>query len=177
MAREFAGKVTFERHAFLLVPNEGEREVYDDYIISHRVAAARAAPELGFAIPTRGQPYPRSSVPQQLVALLAQDRFPEKIDALEDELFRSVFVRLEDVASREALERCVEAAGLPRELVAEALADPELKTRAIADHVAAGEFGISGIPALVVPGWGPIVGAVPIDVYRRAIGRAVKAAG
>src|SRR4051812_8720282 len=156
MAREFAGKVRFERHAFLLLPGDGERAVYDDYIISHRIAAARAAPELGFAIPTRGQPYPRSSLPPQLVALLAQDRFPDKIDALEDELFRSVFARLEDVAARDVLEGCVEAAGLERGIVAEALGSPELKTRAIADHVAASESGISGIPALVVPGWGPI---------------------
>ena len=67
MAREVGDAVAFERRAFLLLPGEGQRPVYDEYVISHRRRAAEMAPELGFAIPQPGHPYPRSSLPAQLV--------------------------------------------------------------------------------------------------------------
>ena len=67
--REFEGRVRFERRAYLLMPQEGSRPAYDDYVIAHRVRAAEMLPELKFAIPRVGAPYPRSSWPAQLVAM------------------------------------------------------------------------------------------------------------
>ncbi len=170
-AREAAGRVTFERRSFLLMPGFGERPTYDEYVIRHRVAAAREAPELGFAIPEKGAPYPRSSLPPQLLALRVQRAAPDRLDSLEEELYRSVFVRLEDVADPAVLERCATTAAVPdaRAEVEGALADPALREQAFRVHTAAIDRQIFGIPAVLVPGVRPIVGAVPAATYRAAL--------
>lgn len=170
--RELGDRATFERRTFLLLPGWEQRPVYDAYVISHRLAAKRAAPELPFTIPEEGAPYPRSSLPAALLAQHVQRTAPAKLDALEEQLYRSVFERLEDVADRGVLARAAETAGLAASVVDAALADRELVTQAKAEHLEAEEHGITGIPALLVPGRGPIVGAVPLDVYREALGLA-----
>ena len=43
VAAELAGRVTFARRSFLLMPGFGQRPVYDDYVIRHRRAAAGRA--------------------------------------------------------------------------------------------------------------------------------------
>jgi predicted DsbA family dithiol-disulfide isomerase len=167
--KELGAKATFERRTFLLLPGWEQRPTYDTYVISHRLAAKRAAPELPFAIPDVGHPYPKSSLPAQLVAMHVQKTVPGKLDVLEDGLYRAVFATLEDVADPAVLRRVAEKAGVAAREVDLALADPELKRQAMAEHIEAEEHGINGIPALLVPGHAPIVGAVPLDVYKDAL--------
>lgn len=174
-ARELGDRATFSRRTFLLLPGEGQRPVYDDYVIAHRRAAAQQAPELGFALPRQGQPYPRSSLPAQLVAQRAQAIAPERVEALEDALFRAVFVDLADVADPTVLRACARAAGLEEGEVERALADEALVAQALREHEEAMHHGISGIPALLVPGRAPVVGAVPAETYRAAIEAALTA--
>ena len=170
LARELEGRVTFERRAYLLLPGEGQRPAYDDYVISHRKRAAEMEPELGFAIPEVGQPYPRSSLPAQCVASSVAERHPEAMDALEDALFRAMFVELRDISSPEVLAECAAKASLPdaQTLVECALARDDCKERVFAEHEEALAEGVHGIPALVVPGYAPITGAVPFEALRRA---------
>lgn len=174
--KEFAGQVHFERRAFLLLPGEGQRPVYDDYVISHRIAAAQRAPTLGFTLPPRGHPYPRSSVPPQLLAQHVSQRFAQRMEALEDALFRAVFTELADVADPAVLRRCAAQAGVPEAEVDVALADAAGRARVFADHEEAMAQGIHGIPALLFAGVHPITGAVETAVYRRAIQHALHAA-
>lgn len=171
--RELGDPARFVRRAFLLLPGTGQRPVYDDYVISHRVAAARQAPELGFALPRRGQPYPASSLPPQLLALRVGDVAPGRLDALEEALYRAVFVGLLDVADPEVLRRCAREAGVDPDEVDHALGEPDLVDRALAEHHEAMSRGISGIPALLPTGGAPIVGAVPVEVYRDALMRVI----
>lgn len=173
VARDLEGQLSFERRSFLLLPGVGERPVYDDYVISHRRAAARQAPELGFAIPERGHPYPRSSVPAQLLAQHVQATDPERLEALEDALFRAVFVDLADIAEPDVLRRAARAAAVPEAAVDRALGDRPLLDQAAREHEEALEHGITGIPALLVPGQPPLVGAVPAETYRAALERAL----
>jgi predicted DsbA family dithiol-disulfide isomerase len=172
VARELGGRVHFERRTFLLLPGEGQRPVHDDYVISHRKAAAQRVPELGFSIPRRGLPYPRSSVPPQLLAMRVQTVLPGRLEALEETLFRAVFVGLEDVSAPAVLRRCARQAGVPEEEVERALADEELRARAFAEHAEAQDAGITAIPTLLVGGR-VLSGAVPASVYRTAIARAL----
>jgi predicted DsbA family dithiol-disulfide isomerase len=172
-AREFAGRAQFDRRAFLLLPRRGQREVYDDYLISHRRAAAKAAPDLGFAIPEPGKPYPASSLPAQRIAQRVQRTAPKRLEALEDEIFRAFFVRLEDISKPEVLVEAARAAGVAPAEVEAALADPAEEEGAFCEHREALEAGINGIPALVIPGIGPVVGAVPVEVYRQALASAL----
>ncbi len=169
VAAEFDDSFTYERQAFLLLPGEGQRPVYDEYVISHRIAAAQREPQLGFAIPKPGMRYPRSSFPAQLLAAHAEAAFPNRAEALEDALYRAVFVSLEDVGDPAVLERCAETAGIPRSAVGRALEDRSIKSRVLREHGEAEELGIRGIPALVIPGQEPIIGAVGVELYRDAL--------
>ena len=170
LARELEGRVSFERRAYLLLPGEGQRPAYDDYVISHRKRAAEMEPALGFAIPEVGQPYPRSSLPAQCVAAAVAEHHPEAMDALEDALFRAMFVELRDISAAEVLAGCAGKAAVPdaEALVERALAGDDCKERVFAEHEEALAEGVHGIPALVVPGYAPITGAVPFEALRRA---------
>lgn len=175
VAREFAGRVSFVRRSFLLLPGVGQRPVYDDYVISHRRAARERAPDLGFAIPEPGHPYPQSSLPAQQLALRVEATHPDRLEALEEALFRAVFTDLADTADADVLRRCAVAAGIPETEVAAALADDALAASARRQHGEALERGINGIPALLVPGRAPFVGAVPSAACRAALQDAIAA--
>jgi predicted DsbA family dithiol-disulfide isomerase len=172
VAVEFAGRVFFSRRSFLLLPGVGQRPVYDEYVIGHRRAAAQREPDLGFALPTLGQPYPGSSLPPQQLALHVQATDPGSLDLLEDALYRAVFTDLEDVADPEVLRACARRAGVAELEVERALADQSLAAQARREHLEATAQGITGIPAVWIPGGAPLVGAVPIEAYRDALRRA-----
>jgi predicted DsbA family dithiol-disulfide isomerase len=170
LARELEGRVSFDRRAYLLLPGEGQRPAYDDYVISHRKRAAEMEPTLGFAIPEVGQPYPRSSLPAQCVAAAVTEHHPDRMDDLEDSLFRAMFVELRDISSAEVLAGCVRHAAVPdpEKVVECALADDSFRETVFAQHEEALAEGVHGIPALVVPGYAPITGAVPLEPLQRA---------
>jgi len=173
LERELDGKVQFDRRAYLLLPGEGQRPAYDEYVVSHRVRAAGMMPELGFAIPKVGQKYPSSSVPAQLLAAAVKDEQPERLEALEDQLFGAMFRELRDISDPEELRAAARAAGVAEGLVDRALADPALRDRVFAEHQEGLDAGVQGIPALVVPGYAPLTGAIPLDALRRAFAEVV----
>ena len=175
LARELAGKVEFVRRAYLLLPGEGQRPAYDEYVVAHRIRAREMEPELAFAIPKVGQKYPRSSLPAQVVAAAVQEEHPEKLEALEDRLFGAMFRELRDVSDPSELRKIVQAAGVPEAIVDRALADPALRDRVFAEHQEALDEGVQGVPALVIPGYAPVTGAIPLDVLRRAFAEVVDA--
>jgi predicted DsbA family dithiol-disulfide isomerase len=173
LSRELQGKVAFDRRAYLLLPGEGQRPAYDEYVVSHRVRAAQMNPDLGFAIPRVGQKYPRSSVPAQVVAAAVQEEHPDRLEALEDQLFGAMFRELRDVSDPAELRKIAHAAGVPEAIVDRALADPALRDRVLAQHQEALDEGVQGVPALVIPGYAPVTGAIPLDVLRRAFAEVV----
>jgi predicted DsbA family dithiol-disulfide isomerase len=173
LASDLDGRVQFDRRAYLLLPGEGQRPAYDEYVISHRVRAAEMNPDLGFAIPRVGQKYPRSSVPAQVVAAAVQQEHPERLGALEDQLFGAMFRELRDISDPAELRRVVQAAGVPEEIVERALVDRALRERVFAEHQEALDAGVQGVPALVVPGYAPVTGAIPLDALRRAFAEVV----
>jgi predicted DsbA family dithiol-disulfide isomerase len=151
------------------VPRDGQRPFYDDYIISHRMRAAKMLPELGFAIPKPGQKYPSSSWNAQLVAMRVGSAFADRLAALEDALFGAMFRELRDISDPAVLRECCKAAGAPEAEVDAAIQSEELRERVMAEHEEGEAAGLSGIPALVIPDLPPITGAVPADMYRQAL--------
>lgn len=118
-----------------------------------------------------GAPYPRSSWAAQLFAMRVA---PDKLPAIEDALFGAMFRELRDISDPVVLRECARACGVAEAEVDAALADEGLKVRAVREHQEAEELAINGIPALVLPGLEPISGAVPVDVYRRALTLALR---
>ena len=126
-------------------------------------------PELGFAIPVRGQKYPSSSWNPQLFAMRAAELSPERLPAVEDALFGAMFRELRDISDPAVLREIARTTGIPEVEVDAAIASSRLRQRAAAEHDEGEEAGITGIPALVIPGLPPITGAVPKETYRQAL--------
>jgi predicted DsbA family dithiol-disulfide isomerase len=95
------------------------------------------------------------------------------LEALEDQLFGAMFRELEDISDPGRLRAAARAAGVPEELVERALADSALRERVFAEHQEALDAGVNGIPALVVPGYAPITGAIPLEALRRGFAEVV----
>jgi len=169
--------VQFERRAYLLVPREGQRPVYDDYVIAHRMRAAQMLPHLEFAIPKPGQKYPSSSWNPQLFAMRVAEAYPERLEATEDALFGAMFRELRDISDPAVLHDIARKAGVPEAEVDGAIASSRLRERAAAEHDEGEAAGITGVPALLIPGLAPITGAVPTDMYRQALQRALNRSG
>ena len=163
------------RRAYLLVSRDGQRPTYDDYIISHRIRAAKVLPELGFAIPTPGQKYPSSSWNAQLLAMRVGLVFADRLAALEDALFGAMFRELRDVSDPMVLRECCRSVGVPEAEVDAAIQSEELRERAMAEHEEGEDIGVSAIPALLIPDLPPITGAVPVEMYRQALQYALRA--
>ena len=169
------GRVRFLRRAYLLVSRDGQRPVYDDYVIAHRVRAAQMLPELRFAIPKAGQKYPSSSWNAQLVAMRVAAVAPDRVDTLEDAVFGAMFRELRDISDPAVLRDCCRSVGVPEEEVETAIESEELRERAMAEHEEGEDAGVTAIPALVIPNLPPITGAVPVDMYRQALRYALDA--
>lgn len=163
------------RRPFVLVPPGRGREIFDDYVLRHRAMAARQEPGARFDLPAPGSPYPASSLPALLVQKGTDLQFPERADALELALFEAFFGRSEDVSDLEVLARVGETAGIDAEQVRGFLVDAEIEQIVRREHHEAVEqFGVTGIPTVVLPGQPPIVGAVPADFYREALRAALE---
>ena len=174
MTKEFGDRVRFERRAYLLVPREGLRPAYDDYVISHRIRAAKMLPHLEFAIPEPGQKYPSSSWNAQLFAARVAEAFPGKIEAVEDALFGAMFRELRDISDPAVLRDVARDAGIPEAEADAALASSRLRERVAAEHDEGEAAGITGVPALVIAGMRPLTGAVPVEMYRQALRHALE---
>jgi predicted DsbA family dithiol-disulfide isomerase len=88
-----------------------------------------------------------------------------------------MFRELRDISDPAELRACARAAGVSQALVDRALADPALRDRVFAEQQEALDAGVQGIPALVVPGYAPVTGAIPLDVLRRAFSEVVDSKG
>lgn len=150
---------------------EGMRKAFDDYVIQHRRWASQQEGAPHFAIPAPGAPYPRSSL-NALEAMKWVDRNqPERMEAFELAVFESFFGRLEDISDTGRLHGLASRAGIenPDEM-RRAVEAGELSRAVMNDYREAVEkYGISGIPAVIVPGKSPLIGAVPLEMYRESV--------
>ena len=131
-------------------------------------------PHLEFAIPKPGQKYPSSSWNPQLFAMRVAEAFPDRLEVTEDALFGAMFRELRDISDVNVLHGLARQAGVPETEVDAAAASSRLRERAAAEHDEGEAAGISGIPALVIPGFSPITGAVPVEMYRQALQHAFR---
>jgi predicted DsbA family dithiol-disulfide isomerase len=84
----------------------------------------------------------------------------QAIRAVYRELGQAHHERGEPLGEGATLEAAVVAAGLPRSLVADALADETIVAEILAEHVAATDRGAFGVPSLSVDGSRPFFGPI-----------------
>jgi len=99
-----------------------------------------------------------------------------RFDAFHHAVFRSYFTDVQDIGSPEVLQDVAASAGLDAAGLQKALDDGRYLPRLQAASREADAYGFSGVPAFVIAQRYTIVGAQPLEVFRRVL-RAAAAAG
>lgn len=152
--------------AFIL-RDEDPTAAFNDYRRAHWARANAYEPEARF-VPWRGTArFPTWGVPALLGSKAAERQ--GRFDAFHMACFKAMFTDSRDISDPEVLAAVAREAGLDAARFAADLADPELRRAVLADHREAVErYGVRAIPTVVI-GERVIEGAVPEEVYARAI--------
>lgn len=154
----------------MLLPEDRADRTFREYHRGHRQAAATQdddAPR--FQIPSAGDPYPRCSFPALEGATWVREARTDRFSAFDMALFEAFFGRNEDISDLAVLGRLAERCEMSAAALSEVIREERYRGRVLAEHQEALDLGIRGIPAVVVPGRPPIVGAVPYLDLRGAV--------
>ena len=158
--------------SYLLRPRPAprDRDVFVRYTRSwERPAAEPDAPR--FRVWEGDEGPPTHSVPPHAAAKAAARLGPAAFRALHGRLLRAYFAESRDITRTETLRALWADCGLDP-AAGEAASDGELVAEVQADHAAALERGITGVPAVAVAGReGWVLGAQPLAIYRRWVER------
>ncbi len=168
------------RHkSFVLVAEERSDRTFTEYHRAHRDAARRQNDDAPpFQLPPVGARYPRSSLPALEAATWVRERHAAGFPAFDRALFEAFFERTEDISDPAVLGRIAASAGLDPAALGEALAGHAYRRIVLQEHLEASDRGIRGIPAILIAGQDPIIGAVPYVDLRQAVeGGVAKNAG
>jgi len=161
--------VQVRHRAFVLVPEDRSDRVFTDYHRAHRHAAGtQEADAPAFDIPAAGERYPRSSLPALEAAAWVRTCRPALFPAFDLATFEAFFGRTEDISDAQVLGRIGESGGLDPSSLRTALSGGHYRSMVVREHLGAVELGIQAVPAVLIPGREPIVGAVSYEVLRRA---------
>jgi protein disulfide-isomerase len=172
LQQEFAGHVELEWKAFLLRPAARpgrDLERFRAYTRGWLRIGAEA--DAGSFRAWQGDAGPPShSIPAHRVAKAAAEQ--GGFDALHARLLRAYFAESRDVSDEGTLRELWCEAGLP-EAAFERAWEEDVLSAVLADHDAALEAGVTGVPAVQLVGNDAvIVGAQPLELYRRWAQRA-----
>jgi len=107
----------------------------------------------------------------KLLAFALEQAGPQSQTALKIEMFRAHFNRRANLGDRAVLLDIAAAAGLHRAAAKDALDDPVLEARVLAEERQAWDLNITGVPAMIVNGKFLIPGAQAPEVYVNALRR------
>jgi predicted DsbA family dithiol-disulfide isomerase len=174
---EFGERLRVLNRNFILVPEERDDRTFTDYHRAHRHAASvQDTDSPAFQIPVPGERYPRSSLPALEAATWAREVHPGVFPAFDLALFGAFFGRTEDISDPEILARIGASVGLDSSALREALARGQYRSVVLQEYLEATTQGIHGVPATLIPGRAPIVGAVPYADLKRAVDDALAGA-
>lgn len=125
---------------------------------------------------SQGAAYGITFVDRQLLsnsrmALLAAEYAREhgKLDVFHPALFAAYFSHGLDIGDVEVLASIAKDAGLDPDNMRDAVASGKYLPHLEEAKIAASRFGVSGVPTFVIDGKRTIVGAQPIDVFRKTL--------
>lgn len=175
LEEEFGDALHVEWRTFLLRPTpsaERTLEKFRAYTQSWlRPAAEPDAPVFRPWATDAGPP--SHSVPPHLVAKAAAALGPAAFAAMHARLLRAYFEENRDVTDRATAIALWRELGFPADAFAVADA-PATRAAVLAEHHAALEAGVTGVPAMMMVGNDvPTLGAMPYETYRRWIARAL----
>lgn len=162
--------------SFPLLPHEVPGNRISPHSVRGRARAAEAGPECAIA-PWSGDRYPTSSLPALEAARCAARQGAEAFEGYDMALFRAFFCESKDISDRNVLVELAERAGLDGTRFARDLEAGQERPIVLDDYREALEkYGSMalGIPLMVLNGGYPLVGALPVEMYRRAVQRALE---
>ena len=168
LEEELAGGLRLVWKSFLLRPYPKPRspEKFREYTQSWLRPAGE--PDAGRFRPWSGEePSPSHSVPP-LVACKAAARLGA-FDRYHLAVMDAYFYGNRNVTDRGVLVEVAESVGLEARAFEDELADPRLVEEVMADHNEAVSLGVTGVPAVVVPGGLVLPGAQDLTFYRRLV--------
>jgi predicted DsbA family dithiol-disulfide isomerase len=180
LEEEYGDQIELEWRSFLLRP---ERRTHADPAAALEKFRAytqswlrpAAEPDGGdFQVWQSDEGPPSHSVPAHLVSKAAQRLGREAFEKIHDRLLRAYFKENRDISRMDVLLEMWLEVGLPEDAF-EVASEPALLDEVIRDHREALESGATGVPAMQLAG-NPamIVGAHPIDLYRRWVDRTLE---
>jgi predicted DsbA family dithiol-disulfide isomerase len=170
---EFGERVQMEWRSFLLRPQPDPNrtlEKFRAYTRSWmRPAAESDAPP--FRVWEGDAGPPSHSIPPHLVAKASATFGATAFEQIHERLLSAYFAENRDITNAETLSAVWREAALPVEGLARA-SNPVLLQQTIDEHNEAIARGIDGVPAVCMEGHeGAVIGAQPVELYRRWIGR------
>lgn len=186
VAREYPGEVDLEWRSYLLRPHassgrrwstgEAGMERFRAYTRSWLRPAAE--PDAGRFRPWEGDAGPPShSVPPHVVAKAAARIGDDAFDRIHERLLEGYFAENRDITDAATLRELWSEAGLLPDAFP-ALDDDFLVRETLRQHDEAIEAGVTGVPSVQLVGNDAVVmGAQPMEVYRRWIDRTLARRG
>lgn len=175
LAPEFGDSAVICWRSFPLLP----RQLPDNHVsaraVQGRVRAAEAEPACGIT-PWSGDSYPVSSLPALEAARCAARQGADAFDRFYIALFRAFFCESRDISDQAALLDIADSVSLDTRRLALDMQSGEERRALLQEYEEAkDEYGSMalGVPFMVINGSYPLIGALPADMYRRAIKRAL----
>jgi predicted DsbA family dithiol-disulfide isomerase len=135
-----------------------------------RRRAAVEEPAGGFEDWPADAPHPRTSMPALIAGKCAAKQGKDAFDRFHEAAFDALFDDCRDISSRDVILDLAAGAGLDIPSFTEALDESWGEEAVFVDFAEARrDFDGWGIPLAVVGGRYPLVGAVPVEMYRRAV--------
>lgn len=108
------------------------------------------------------------SLPAQIVSYHVKEAYPDRWLDVDEAIFDALWMEGRDIGDEDVLVDLVEEAGIDGSVVADALADEELRERIHEQFTEAQRRGISGVPTFVYGGYAAR-GAVPPEHLERLV--------
>jgi len=173
LERAFGGSLEIEWRSFLLRPHARSGRSLDEFRAYTRSWLRPAQDGDGgtFRVWSTVAGPPTHSVPPHVFAKAAAELGTPAFREMHHRLLTAYFTDNRDITDRSTLAAIWAEAGLPTAELARA-DEPRIRERVLAEHNAAAELGITGVPAVYVSGQtAVVVGAQPYETYRRWLDR------
>jgi predicted DsbA family dithiol-disulfide isomerase len=143
---------------------------FNSYLSNAWARAQAEEPSLTFQPWPESTPLPSSSLPALEAAKCVELQDPGQFPRYHMALFRAFFERCQDISNREIVMEIAEDFGLDVAQLTRDLDSGKGEKLLLADYKGVKQDGsIFGVPVAMFPGGQRLEGAVPLELYRRAV--------
>jgi len=170
VAEEYRDRIDISWRSYPLVPGEIPDRRISQHSFESRDRASQEEPGINFKPWDRRRAYPSSSMPALQAAKCAHRQGKAEFQRLHFALFRAFFEENQDISQQKVLLGLAREAGLDEKQFIDDFNQGLLKDEVLAE-LEEGREKCSpwGIPFTIIGDRYPVMGASPIDMYRRGI--------